>query len=146
VANLPAVADEKFRNAVLEAFWSGQTPNQLAKRVYPTDKVKRTGLRARIWKLAETDGELARRIHARAHIALLAGLGPATTALARRSERGNVPAIKLLYEASNYHNPRVQHEHSGEITVKLDMPRPKFVADGAVDSTAIEDADVVDGS
>jgi hypothetical protein len=69
----------------------------------------------------------------------MVGLVPATHALAGRAARGRPDAIKVLFEASGFHNPRVRHEHSGEIKIKLDMPRPAFGSDDEV-----VDADVVD--
>lgn len=88
------------------------------------------------------DSKLQESIVGRARFNMMAGLPEASAALARRAGRGNVPAIKLVYEATGLHNPRVQHEHSGDITIHMDIPRPTFTQD--VDSTAVEDAEVVE--
>lgn len=84
------------------------------------------------------DEEFARRVALRARGELLIGLGPAVAGLSRSGARGRVDAAKLLLEASGFHNPRVKHDHSGSIEIKLTMPRPERQA---VD---IPDADVVD--
>lgn len=71
---------------------------------------------------------------------MAAGLIPITDALIRRAAKGRPDAIKLAYEASGFHNPRVKHDHSGEINIKLDMPRPKQVESGeVVDAEVVED-------
>lgn len=86
-----------------------------------------------------TDDNFSRRLMEKFRLSMLVGLGPAVDGLNRRAGKGNVQAIKLLFEASGLHNPKVQHEHSGEVTVKLDIPRPQFV-----DATSVPDAQVVE--
>jgi hypothetical protein len=62
--------------------------------------------------------------------------------LRRRASRGNPTAIRLLFEATGFHNTKVKHEHSGDITVKLEgIPRPEPVVEEDHD---IVDAEVVD--
>ena len=79
-------------------------------------------------------------VSAAAHGEMVEGLIPATQALGKRAARGRPDAIKLLFEASGFHNPRVKHEHSGDINIHLDMPRPERV----VDEDQVVDAEVVD--
>lgn len=70
----------------------------------------------------------------------IGGLIPASKALVRRASKGNVPAIKLLYEASGYWSPRTTQEHTGEIAITIKgTPRPASVVD-----EPIVDADVVE--
>lgn len=60
-------------------------------------------------------------------------LGQTTVAVGRRGRRGRIDAAKLIYETTGFHNPKVKHEHSGDINIKIDMPRPKFHdAEGSV--------------
>jgi hypothetical protein len=68
---------------------------------------------------------------------MLMDLGPVATAVGARAKRGRIDAAKLLMESTGFHNPRVKHEHSGDIKLTLNIPRPSF--DGEV-----ADADVVD--
>lgn len=51
-------------------------------------------------------------------------------ALSRRAIKGNIPAAKLAMEATGVYNPRVQHEHSGDIAITIhNAPRPEPVVD-----------------
>jgi hypothetical protein len=62
-------------------------------------------------------------------------LPAAVRALAKRAERGRVDAVKLLFESTGFYNPRsvVDHNHSGEINVNLNMGgRPEPIVDAEV--------------
>jgi hypothetical protein len=60
-----------------------------------------------------------------ANAILILNLPQATQALARRAGRGRPDAIKLAYEVTGFHNPKVQHEHSGDISISINsMSRP----------------------
>lgn len=48
-----------------------------------------------------------------------------TDALIRRAKRGRPDAIKLAWEAMGFYNPKVKHEHSGDIEIRLTLPRPE---------------------
>ena len=87
--------------------------------------------------MLETDDRLATELGAHAKVEMLLALVPATRALGQRAARGRPDAAKLLFEATGFHNPRVKHDHSGEIKIKLEIPRPAFESD-------VVDADVVD--
>lgn len=104
------------------------------------DRGKRDYLYRKLRRIALNNPLVAQGIAEEARLHLMVGLPKASEALAARAGRGRPDAIKLMYEASGFHNPRVQHEHSGEIKVKLEMPRPKFDADAG----HVVDADVVD--
>lgn len=63
------------------------------------------------------------------------------------TKRKRVDAIKLVMEASGFHNPRIQHEHSGDIQITLSMPRPgqqESLNPGKEDPGPIVEADVVE--
>ena len=75
-----------------------------------------------------------------ANAELTLGVLPATNALVRKAAAGRVDAIKLVFEASGYYNPRTQVEHSGEvqITIKtINRPEP-------VEDTTIIEAEVIE--
>jgi hypothetical protein len=76
-----------------------------------------------------------------AQATMILGLGPASAALVRRAKRGRVDAIKLLFESTGFHNPKVSHEHSGEVKISLNMPRPPVVEnnDQVVDGHVVEE-------
>ena len=76
---------------------------------------------------------------------LRAGLGPSVQALVRRASKGNIPAIKLAMEASGFHNPRMDHHHSGKIEIEFKgTMRPPAIVDESkaepiVDVTVVEE-------
>lgn len=84
------------------------------------------------------DPRIAQGVAAAAKVDLLVGLKPVVRAMVRRGARGRMDAARIILEASGFHNPRVKHEHSGEVTIKLDMPRPKFEQDEIVDADVVE--------
>lgn len=67
-------------------------------------------------------------------------------ALAKRAKRGRVDAIRLALEVTGVHNPRVRHEHSGDISISLKMPRPAEVSNQTAGEAAqaLEEGNVVD--
>lgn len=146
VANLPAIqenssvqeADDRYLEAIADQIAAGHRPDDIARRIHPNDPAKRKKLRRRIWYSVYHDQRLAERIGIRAHGELLLALVPATMGLARKAKRGDVQAVKLLTEASGFHNPRIKHDHTGSIEVKLTMPRPE--------RPEIPDAEVVEDS
>jgi hypothetical protein len=144
MALLPAELDpsaeidvhDVWLDSIADQIAEGKRPEQIAREIHPTDLLKRRHLRFRIWRHVRKDAELHSRIAERARGELVLALIPTTRALAGRAARGRVDAAKVVLEASGFHNPRVKHEHSGEINIKLSIPRPK-----AVD---VPDADVVE--
>lgn len=143
MANLPTkltqstelAAQQRFMEAIAARVGAGQRPDQIAREVYPTDRVKRRQLRERIWRLVRQDDEFHRIVIERAHGEMVMAIEQQTRRLARLRRPD---AIKLLFEASGFHNPRVKHEHSGNIEVKLSIPRPQRELPQHVDSTAEE--------
>lgn len=151
MANLPATrpesttpaASEELLDRLGDLIHSGVKPNEIARRLAPEDPAKRKYWRTKIRRLLQTDARLAARLADNARIETMVGLGPATVALTRKAKAGRVDAIKLLFEASGFHNPRVSHEHSGEVTINVKMPRPDFAAthteDEIVEATAVDE-------
>lgn len=145
VANLPTVttgkpadvATQAQVDAIVAALSVGLTPYQLAKKLHPHDRSSRRVAARRLEAIALNDDRVGEQLMAQVRFTMLAGLGPATRALVSRASSRNVQAIKLLYEATGVHNPRVKHEHSGEISIKFDIPRPTFEG-------SMADADVVE--
>ena len=116
--------------AIADAFSRGEDQYAIAKRLEPRDSRKRRRIRRQIETIVLKDDRVARKIFERARLTLLSGLVPASVAnrtSASRANRTGMAATKLLFEATAFHNPRVSHEHSGEVTIKLEIPRPKFV-------------------
>lgn len=133
--------EEVLQDVVATLIHNGRKPGDIAKAVHPDDDRKRKQLRHKIRRWTYESEDFHRRVAVRTHGTMVMGLGPAAQALVRRAGRGNPTAIRLLFEASGFHNPKMQHEHSGEVTIKLEMPRPPVVADEAGQVT---DAEVVE--
>lgn len=148
MADLPATTNQSSTPSeaqilIARLLADGKRPAYIAKLMHPEDKKARKRARARIWRMVRNESEvMAKLIAEEAQVEMMLGLGPATKALTRRAAKGRPDAIKLLYEASSFHNPRVKHEHSGDIKITLEsVPRPSF--QGSDDDDAI-DAEVVD--
>jgi hypothetical protein len=125
---------------IIDALESGETVPKLAMRLAKGDKKKAKSLRVKLHRLVQKDKALQEGIYNRARSNLVAGLPSATQAAVKRAGRGRMDAVKFVAESTGFHNPRVQHEHSGDIKVSLDMPRPKFEQD-VID---VPEADVVE--
>jgi hypothetical protein len=83
--------------------------------------------------------------------AIIESLPDMTEAMVKRAKRGRTDASKLAMEISGFHNPRVDHKHSGDIKITLAtaVPRPtrsseatigKELEEGIVDADVVEDA------
>lgn len=133
---------EKLHDGLIEALNRGETPPQIAKRLSKGDPAKYKSIRKKVWRIIRSDAEFHRRLGERAKGQMVVDMLPAVNAVGKRAARGRMDAAKLLLEATGVHNPRIKHEHTGEIKVSLDLPRPKFVeatvADDVVDAVVAE--------
>jgi len=122
--------------ALAEALADGKDVKELARMIAKGDPERYKYWRRKIRRWAYYDKEFRAHLGIVAEGTTLLALPNAAYGLARRAARGNVPAVKLLFEATNFHNPKVKHEHSGEVKVKLEVggqalnaPRPAPVED-----------------
>lgn len=125
---------------VANALIAGKTPPQIATRLAKKrglNKRERMLLLYQIHNWINRDQVINHLLAEAAQANMKVGLPKMTEALARRGKRGRVDAIKLAMEATGFHNPRIQHEHSGEVKITLNVPRPSPVED-------VTDADVVE--
>lgn len=137
--NSPAVARAKDKLAFSLAM--GMTPDEILDKVAGENPGKRQKWRMRMIRWA-TDEDFQQIVGMYLKAEQVLWSGSLVRALHRRGSKGNIPAIKLAMEASGFHNPRVQHDHSGEISITIKgLPRPEVTTD----STAVEDATVVEG-
>jgi hypothetical protein len=118
-------------------------PGDVARKLAPNDRHERKKIRARVRRLAASDPVFQARIGELAHGHLIMSLGTAVRGLERAAGRGRSDAIKLLFEATGFHHTKTQHEHSGEIKVKLEIPRPPVLDDEGRPEPVV-DADVVE--
>lgn len=138
----PGTSPEAQRLRELVAFELAFNSNldELLEKLSKGDKKKRNRWRKRLVRWA-LDPEFQVMIANYAKAIQVLDLTPIIRALDRRAIKGNIPAIKLALEANGFHNPRVQHEHSGEvkITIKgLTRPNRTEDHDSVVDATVVE--------
>jgi hypothetical protein len=152
VAGLPALINETSPEKIsvlVNHAANGRSPEDLARKLFPgsgrAPRRRRRNFVEECYGLAAHDPRFQEAIATRARGQLIWHLNDVVQALVRRASTGGarVDAMKLALEASGFHNPRVQHEHSGEITVKLDIPRPPVLDDEGRPEQVV-DADVVE--
>lgn len=128
----------------------GYTPQEAAKKTVPKPGRKQRLALRQAYRILATDQTLQQAIAEEAKGILVRGVPVASTAVTKRASRGRVDAAKLVFEASGFYNPRIQHEHSGDIKVTIDIPRPERVDERPGNSSAagpgpeVVDADVVE--
>lgn len=140
-AGLPlSEKEDRQVEAIVDLLAKGMRPPEIARKVHPKDKIARKNLRRKLWRQVREDAYLMQRVAARAQGELAINLIPAARALGKRASiTGKAPETKLLMEATGFHTPKQDHRHSGEIKIKVDMPRPQAVN---VPEEDIQDADV----
>lgn len=123
----------------------GYTVNQIAEYISKGDEKKYRAVKSQLNMMVSEDEATQLILGAVAKGQAISALPDATEALIRRACKGNIPAIKLLYEATGFHNPRVQHEHSGDISITLKgIDRPAVVddhQDPIVDAETVDDVE-----
>jgi hypothetical protein len=145
VANLPQKYSEKSDSAVSEDYVAvlaarianGEHPRTIARKLHPHDRIQRNRTYRRLRNIALRDARVASYVAEEARLEMLVGLKPAVAGLVGRAARGRPDAGKIILEASGFHNPRVKHDHSGEIKLTLNIPRPQL-------DEQVVDADVVE--
>lgn len=107
-----------MEDALLWHIAEGLGPEFIARRM-ADDKRKQSAIRRKIYRfLARTD--IQEEIAARTTAIKWGQMGAINKAILRKARAGRVDAIKLVYEATGYYNPRlVQHEHTGEIQITI---------------------------
>lgn len=120
----------------------GWDSGQIAQKLAPDNPRKQKSIRHQVRTLISADEEAQTYLSASAHGALIEALPSITDALIRRAQRGRPDAIKLAYEASGFHNPKVDHRHTGDVKLTVHMPRaPVAELDSpppAIEGTAVD--------
>ena len=137
-----SVGQRRLREKVAALIADGIDPPEIARKIAKGDERKAKTWRHKIRLWAAHDEYFRALLHSHAMGTLVEGLNPATAGISKRAGRGRIDGAKLLLEATGFHNPRVDHKHSGDIKIKLDIPRP--VRAHEQDDPAIVDADVVE--
>jgi hypothetical protein len=134
----------RYRDHVIREITSGKKPTEVARALAKDDPVKARRHRARIRRILWSD-EGQKQLMQAAKLEALVGAVRTIPAVTRRAERGRVDAAKFLGEVSGFHNPKVNHEHSGEVKFKfVAVPRPALTPERKAVEEAIVDADVVE--
>ena len=133
MTNLPATSKQEprwkapLRELIAVRVNRGLNPAVLASGI-TKDPKKRKLWRNRIRQLVREDALTNKAVLEHAHVDAITGLGPATRSLVTRAVKtGRASETKLLWEATGFHNSHIRHEHGGEVTIKLDIPRPTRV-------------------
>jgi len=96
------------------------------------------------WKMlkwASKDELFQQEIAALAHGSLILDTLRVAKAVGNRAARGNPNMARLALEATGFHNPKVDHKHSGEVKITVSgLPRPT----AGPDETPPVDAEVVE--
>jgi hypothetical protein len=122
-----------------ERISKGYTTARVARELAPNSRSKQKYWRQRLRK-AMNDPRMQILIHEDAHATATAALPRAIRGAAAQAARGRMDAVKFIAEVTRFHTPRTQHEHSGDIRITIDMPRPRRVQN----EEDIPDADVVE--
>jgi hypothetical protein len=141
VPSKPQALSDNHIEALISACRRGVHPRELAKKLHPDDHNARRRAYGKLLRALLYDERAAVRIREEAQAELVVGLIPTAKALAKAAQlpyAKAMPSQKLLLEITGYHNPKVRREHSGEIKIKIDMPRPTFEQDEVVDATVVE--------
>jgi hypothetical protein len=117
----------------------GWTTDMIVEKLAKDDPRKTRVIQMQVGRILVSDEELQADLAAAGHAAVMEQIPEVTKAVVRRAIKGNIPAAKLAMEASGFHNPRVKHEHTGDIKVTIDnAPRPPVVQDDVVDAEVVE--------
>jgi hypothetical protein len=136
-----SAAQMELRERIVAKIADGMGYTEVAKLLSRGDKRKAYNWRCRIRRWAATDPYFIQLLHNAAQSELQLGLRPASAGLSRRAARGRVGETKLLFEASKFHSPKTMHEHTGDIKISLDIPRPRQITQG---DDEVVDAEVVE--
>ena len=123
----------------IELLLDGNTPNKAAKLL--ARKLDKNWRVCRRWMVRwyHHDEAFKAVLATYSHMNLGLAMPRITMAVANRAARGNPNMARLAMEASGFHNPKVDHKHSGEIKISITgIPRP------SEETQVIEDAEVVE--
>ena len=146
---MPSKVLSPWDEKVIELIELGYTERRIVlhlarKHKWPHEKEYRAvrRYRRRVRRAITRSPQFLEAQRAQAIAAMWESLPAVTDALIRRAERGRPDAIKLMWEAMGFHNPRVQHEHSGDIEIRLTVPRPVRElprdSEGSIEGSATE--------
>lgn len=137
-------------HTLADSIAKGKGLKDIAEQLYPGSgkqvRARRRGFIRKVYELAAWDQDFQLAMATRARAILTLALPATSERLALRASRlGKAQDVKLLFEASGFHNPRVQHEHSGDVNIRLVIPRPELPESAdqpeTIDAEVVEDED-----
>lgn len=137
----------KKRERYMSLLVKGFTAEQIACKLDSSKGRRYRKIKGEVHRVVAEDQEYQSMKAAAAQGAMIESVHPVAEAVIRRGKRGRVDAAKLIFEASGFHNPKVKHEHSGDISISLNMPRPPAVENdivGEQPALASTDGPIVD--
>lgn len=124
----------------MRALMKGHSPEKIARKLGGNSSTSRRRIKGEVLYAAAHSQEFLDWQVSQAKGTIIADVDELGAALVARGKRGRTDAIKLGLEMTDIHNPKVKHQHSGDISINLNMPRPGRVEN----QTALEDGNVVD--
>lgn len=122
----------------------GWTAPEIARRLAPDNKKRQKQIRNQVRKVISRDELLGRASAEIGQGAMIETWPDVVDAVIKRALRGRVDAAKFIGEVSGIYNPKIRHEHTGDITVHLagsgSVPRPSRPND----VSPVVDADVIE--
>src|SRR5262245_44274567 len=119
-----AAASTTRRDKIRKLIRRGYTSGQIATKLAGDDQMRKKQIRQEVRVVMQQDEEYQAMRALAIKGAFVEELDGVAEAVGRRARRGRIDAAKLMLEVTGIHNPRVQHEHSGDIKITLDLPRP----------------------
>jgi hypothetical protein len=137
----------KLETRIAELASQGKTVPEIARKLAGDDPAEQKRLRQYIRRLGH-DEQFQVALGGMAKVESIFHVGPTIKAMGRKARAGRIDAAKLMLEVSGFHNPRVQHDHGGQVEIVIkNAPRPERVTEqylGDEQLGDIVDAEVVD--
>lgn len=148
MANLPDLKTDSSPSSTLnptlekltDLIATGITPGEAARKLAKGDKKKAQRYRA-LFRNHMYRADVQDAIKRKAEAEVIGGLGVAVQGAIKRARRGRMDAVKWIGEATGFHNPKVQHEHSGDVSIHINIPRPEREEQPAIEAEVVEEED-----
>jgi hypothetical protein len=144
-AALPAPGLSQMQQLAAAKYAQGWTGPKLAVRLAAGNRNKAKYLRSQFRKW-EYDPIFQAEVMRLARAKGLSHIGPSVEGMAQRAAR-RPDAAKLFWAMMGFHNDKVSHEHSGDIQIHVNIPRPPTTVDQigpGKEPESFVDADVVE--
>lgn len=134
---IPMIRQPRVQQFVLENIMAGRSIGQMARRIAKGDRKKYNRWYMTIIHVLNLE-EIQTVLMGMAQAGAITSLPGAVDGAGRRAASGRMDGVRWIGEVTGFHNPRVRHEHSGEVKISLNMPRP-VREESIIDAAVIED-------